>query len=269
MDPSARITELEAELDQAHAKLTESYQMASVGRLMAGVIHEINTPIGSIVSNNEVLTRSLEMVRTKLQESIASGSAPPPRVLEILNTLISLASVDKMACERILSVIRGLKTCARVEEGELRSVDVADLVQGALRLAQSQYKRRVAMETSFADLPEVECYPHLLSQVFLNLIVNGAQAIEGEGRIKVTTRRAGEMAEIEITDTGRGMSSEQKTKVFQRGFTTKAPGEGTGLGLSISHDIVVEKHKGSIEFESELGKGTTFRIRVPFSQTTK
>ncbi|MCC7153024.1 MAG: hypothetical protein IT161_00535 [Bryobacterales bacterium] len=266
MEPAQRIAELETALATAERQLIESYPMASLGRLLAGIVHEINTPIGSIVSNNEVSARSLEMVRAKLRESAETGTPPPPKVLDVLDTLVSLSAVDRMACDRILSVIRGLKTHSRLGESDVRAASLPELIVGALKLACSEYKRRVKVETDFAALPDVECYPSQLSQVLLNLIVNAAQAIEGEGVIRLSTRQAGGMAEIEIADTGRGMTPEQQAKVFQQGFTTKPPGLGTGLGLSISHDIVVNQHKGSIEFESEPGKGTVFRIRVPFTQ---
>lgn len=266
MEQANRIVELEAALAESQRQLVDSYPMVSLGRLVAGIVHEINTPIGSVVSNNEVSSRCLEMIRTKLQESAKAGQPVQPKVLEVVDTLISLASVDRLACERILSVIRGLKTHSRAGEGELRTASLAELVLGAMKLACCEYKRRVTVETTLADLPDLECYPNLLSQVFLNLIVNAAQAIEGEGVIRVTTRQTGDWAEIEIADSGRGMTPQQKEKVFQRGFTTKPPGLGTGLGLSISHDIIVNRHKGTIQFESELGKGTTFWIRVPLRQ---
>lgn len=266
MEPAQRIAELETALAEAQRQLVESYPMATLGRLLAGIVHEINTPIGSIVSNNEVSARSLEMVRTKLRESAETGKAPPAKILELLDTLVSLSAVDRMACDRILGVIRGLKTHSRQGESDLRSASLPELIAGALKLACSEYKRRVKVETDFAALPDVECYPNQLSQVFLNLIVNAAQAIEGEGVIRLSARQASGMAEITIADTGRGMTPEQQAKVFQKGFTTKPPGLGTGLGLSISHDIVVNQHNGRIEFESEPGKGTAFRIRIPFTQ---
>lgn len=260
---------LEIELELARKKIVESYQMASLGRLTAGVIHEINTPIGAIVSNNEVFAKTLEILRAKLQESVNSGQPPAPRVIDLLQNLIALSAVDKMACERILSVVRGLKTFARVDEGELRRVNLADLVQGAWKLAQCEYKRRVTFESHFDSVPEVECYPHELGQVFLNLIVNAAQAMDGEGRIVVSARAEDGSAEVDVADTGRGIPPEAQSRIFQRGFTTKALGVGSGLGLSIAREIVEDHHKGAISFQSEPGKGTTFHLRIPLSQTSK
>jgi two-component system, NtrC family, sensor kinase len=123
------------------------------------------------------------------------------------------------------------------------------------------------VEMDLGGLPEVECFPQMLGQVFLNLLVNAAQAIEGDGTITVRTRLEGPMVHISIADTGRGMTAEQKAKAFQAGYTTKAVGEGTGLGLSIAKEIIEDRHGGTIDFESELGIGTIFHVRIPVRQT--
>jgi two-component system NtrC family sensor kinase len=122
------------------------------------------------------------------------------------------------------------------------------------------------VETDFGEIPPVECHPNMLNQVFLNLLVNAGQAIEGEGKITVCTRHEGDGVHISISDTGHGIRPEDRPKIFAGGFTTKAVGVGTGLGLSISRKIVEEVHGGSIGFESQVGVGTTFHIRVPIQQ---
>jgi two-component system NtrC family sensor kinase len=253
------IDRLRKELDTANEQLLEAHHMASLGRLLASIVHEINTPIGSIFSNNEVILRSLEKLRTVVDD-------PQPPALEkarkILETCQNLASIDKIACERISSVIRGLKTFARTSD-ELRKVDLNDNLRATLKLTQAEFRRRVAVETDFGELPEVECYPHLLNQVFLNILINAGQAIEGEGKITVRTWSEGESVMVSITDTGPGIPSEQIARIFQAGFTTKPAGVGTGLGLSISKQIVEERHGGSLSLESRPGAGTTFFIRIP------
>jgi two-component system NtrC family sensor kinase len=244
----------------------ELHQMASIGRLLAGIVHEINTPLGSVFSNNEVLRRSLEKLDTLLAECDA---AQVEKARGIVCTLKQLAAVDQIACERIRGVIRGLKTFARTDGVEPRKADLNQHLRDTLKLTQAEFRKRVAVETDFAELPEVECYPLMLSQVFLNLLVNAAQAIEAQGTIAVRTRLedAGETVHVSIADSGRGMTPEQKENAFRAGFTTKAVGEGTGLGLSIAKEIIEEKHGGSLSFESELGKGTTFHVRIPVRQT--
>jgi two-component system NtrC family sensor kinase len=242
----------------------ELHQMAAIGRLLAGIVHEINTPIGSIFSNNEVLIRSLAMLAELLED-------PRPEAMEKARRLVAtcsqLASVDRIACERIRSVIRGLKTFARTDGGEPHKVDLNEHLRDTLKLTQAEFRRRIAVETDFGDLPAVECFPQMLNQVFLNLVVNAGQAIEGEGRIMVRTRVENGEAYIAIADTGHGMTLEQQARAFDAGYTTKPVGEGTGMGLAIAKEIVEERHGGTIGVRSEPGAGTTFEIRIPLRQS--
>lgn len=242
----------------------ELHQFAAIGRLLAGIVHEINTPIGSIFSNTEVILRSLETIEPLLAEGSPESMDKARR---IVSTCRSLASVDRIACERIRAVIRGLKTISRVDGAEARKVDLNEHLRDTIKLTQAEFRRRVCVETDFGELPEVECHPQMLNQVFLNLLVNAGQAIEGEGKIAVRTRLEDGCAHVEIADTGRGMTPEQKAKAFEAGYTTKPVGEGTGMGLSISREIIEEKHGGTIDFESAPGRGTTFHIRIPVRQT--
>lgn len=252
---------LRMELDEANRRMADLYKMASLGRLLASVVHEINTPISSILTNNEVVLRSLEKLRSLLAG--ADGGPTAPKVAEIVETIQSLSLVDKIACERISSVIRSLKTFSRVDESDRRAIDLHEILRDALKLSSCEFRRRVEVEMDFGDLPRVECYPHLLNQVFINLLINAGQAIEGEGKVTVRTRLEGDQVHIAIGDTGRGIKAEDRPKIFAPGFTTKPFGVGTGLGLTISRRIVVETHGGSIDFESEEGVGTTFHVRIP------
>jgi signal transduction histidine kinase len=244
--------------------ISELHQFAAVGRLLAGIVHEINTPIGSIFSNTEVILRSLEMIEPLLADGRPEAI---DKARNIVTTCQSLVAVDRIACERIRSVIRGLKSFSRVDGAEPRKVDLNEHLRDTIKLTQAEFRRRVCVETDLGELPEVECFPQMLNQVFLNLLVNAGQAIEGEGKITVRSRFRNDCAEISIADTGRGMSPEQKTKAFQAGYTTKPVGEGTGMGLAICRDIIEQKHGGSISFESEPGRGTTFHIRIPVRHT--
>jgi signal transduction histidine kinase len=244
--------------------VNELHQFAAIGRLLAGIVHEINTPIGSIFSNNEVVARSLE----KIENLLSDGS---PEAIEkagqLIGTCASLVAVDRIACDRIRSVIRGLKSFSRVDGAELRKVDLNEQLRDTLKLTQAEFRKRIRVETDFGELPEVQCFPQMLNQVFLNLLVNAGQAIEGEGKIGVRTRLEEDCVHVSISDTGRGMTPEQKAKAFEAGYTTKPVGEGTGMGLSICREIIEEKHRGTIDFESEAGHGTTFHLRIPVRQT--
>lgn len=264
-EPTAQELQLRSELEAANRRVAELYKMASLGRLLAGVVHEINTPISSILTNNEVISRSLDKLAAML--SAEDLTRPKTAAIDIIDTLRNLASVDRLACERIGSVIRSLRTYSRADESELRKVDVHEILTNAIKLSCCEFRRRIRVETEFCDLNEVECYPHLLSQVFLNLLVNAGQAIEGEGTVRVSTRVDGDHLEVSVSDTGCGIAPEHRSRIFSPGFTTKPLGLGTGLGLSISRKIIVETHGGAIDFDSTPGKGTTFRVRIPLRQT--
>jgi two-component system NtrC family sensor kinase len=254
---------LRATVASLTAQLTEEHKLASIGRLLAGIVHEINSPIGSILSNNQVIIRSLELIGKAMEGGEAAALEKARRIVE---TCQSLVAIDKIACERISEVVRGLKTFARVDSSELRKVNLNEHLQNTLKLTHGEFRRRIHVETDFGDLPPVECHAQMINQVFLNLLVNAGQAIEGEGKVVVRTRREGEGVHISISDTGRGIKPEDRQKIFAGGFTTKAVGIGTGLGLAISKKIVEETHGGSLSFESEIGVGTTFHIRIPIEQ---
>src|SRR3954449_2433921 len=171
----------------------ELHQFAAIGRLLAGIVHEINTPIGSIFSNTEVILRSLEMVEPLLADGRPDAME---RARRIIATCQSLVTVDRIACERIRSVIRGLKCISRVDDAAPRLVNLNEQLRDTLKLTQAEFRRRVTVETDFGELPEVECYPQMLNQVFLNLLVNAGQAIDGEGKITVRTREEDGMVHI-------------------------------------------------------------------------
>jgi signal transduction histidine kinase len=260
------VEELREELDLTQRKLAEAHKMASLGRLSAGIVHEINTPIGSILSNNETIRRSLDALKKLIAAAEAEQKPLPPRASVILDTLANLTDIDKLACERIYAVIRSLKTFARVNESDLRKVDIHEVLLNTLKLSGCVFRRRVEVVTNFAELPEIECYPGLLNQAFLNLVVNAAQAIQGEGTVTVTTHQAGEDVEISIADTGSGIPLDVRKRIFSAGFTTKPIGEGTGLGLALTREIIEDTHGGKIWFDTEPGSGTTFFIRIPIQQ---
>lgn len=260
---SDELERLRGEVEIANRKLAEAHKMASLGRLSAGIVHEINTPIGSIFSNTEVITRSLEKVKALLEQAIQAGTPPSRKAVDVLGIISNLNDVDKLACERISGVVRSLKTLARVSSHELRKTDVNELICHTLKLAKTVFRQRIEFVQETSGVLEAECYPGLLGQVLLNLVVNAAQAIEGEGRVTVRTSEQGEWLRIDVADTGKGIRPEDRAKIFQAGFSTKPIGEGTGIGLALSREIIVDTHGGSIDFESEPGVGTTFHVRIP------
>jgi two-component system NtrC family sensor kinase len=255
------------ELELTLRKLAEAHKMASLGRLSAGIVHEINTPIGSILSNNETIRRSIANLKKLLTTASEQQQPPPPKASAILDTLASLTDIDKLACERIYAVIRSLKTFARVTESDIRTLNIHEILLNTIKLSGCVFRRRINVVTDFSDdVPEIECYPGLLNQVFLNLVVNAAQAIPNDGTITVRTRLEGEDVHISVTDTGTGIPPEVREKVFSAGFSTKAIGEGSGLGLTITREIIEDTHGGKISFETEMGVGTTFHVYIPIRQ---
>jgi len=246
----------------ARREVLEDHKLASIGKLLAGIVHEINTPVGSILSNNEVIIRSLELLR----KSLGSERTDLSQAREIVETCRNLAAVDKIACEQISSIVRGLKVFIRHDSSELREADLGAQVMDTLKLLHGDFRRRILLDIRMDKLPPVECYPQMISQVFLNLLVNAAQAIEGEGKIGIAGNVAGDQVRIAISDTGKGIPPELRHRIFESGFTTKPVGVGTGLGLAISREIVEDVHGGRLDFESEVGTGTTFHICLPIRQ---
>ncbi len=262
-------TELEAvkqKLERAEAALVQSEKMASLGNLVAGVAHEINTPVGSIHANSDLMVRALEKLRKILDNAPElegqDGQDVRGELTRILDALENVGRVNQTACQRIVSIVRSLKSFARLEEPECRRADIHEEIDSALTLVHHELKTRIEVERDYGELPDVDCFPGPLNQVFMNLLVNATQAIEGKGRIRITTRAEGDHVRIAFTDSGSGIRPENVDKVFEPGFTTKVVGDGTGLGLAICYKII-HAHHGDIEVESELGKGATFTITLP------
>jgi signal transduction histidine kinase len=241
----------------------ELERQAELGRLLANVAHEFSVPAGAILANRDTGQRLLGRIEQAVAES-AIG-----RIGELMASLRDLARMDQLAAERIGQLVRSLKVAARAGDSEPRRSNLNDIVESAVQLAKIQFKDRVAVETMLGALPEVECHPHLLSQAILNLVTNAGQAIEGAGKVTVGTEAASDAAHIWVADTGRGIREEDKPKVLKQRFTTKPIGTGTGLGLMMVQQAIIERHGGSISFESEWGRGTTFHIRIPLERKKK
>ncbi len=241
------VKELKATLKQLNdtqLQLINAEKMASLGQLIAGVAHEINTPVASIKSNNEIFTKLI----TKIDNE---------KLSEILK---DINSTDKEAIQRINHLVISLKKFVRLDEAELQNADINKELDLTLDLIRHETKNRITIERHYDEIPNIKCYPNMLNQVFMNILINACQAIEGHGTITITTRYANKNLTIEIADTGIGIKD--IPKIFHAGFTTKGVGVGTGLGLAISAKIIA-KHNGKIEVESEHGKVSKFIITIP------
>lgn len=246
-------------LRQTQSQLVQSEKMAALGMLVAGIAHEINTPVGAIHSMNDTLKGAVRKLRQSL-ESGASGDTP--EASRALGVIDDASRVIDTGTQRVTNIVRRLKSFARLDEAELKTVDLHQGLDDTLALVHHQIKHAIKLTKEYGKLPPVACYPDRLNQVFLNLLVNAQQSIDDKGEITVSTFEKGEKVYIVIRDNGKGIPKEKLEKIFDPGFTTKGVGVGTGLGLSICYKIM-EDHRGEILVDSEEGKGSTFTVVFP------
>ena len=249
------------DLRAAETQLIHSEKMAGLGKLVAGVAHELNNPIGFIYANMAHYRRYIGQLEGIIDNAGVEGEneAKASKAFQVLNRLTDSCT---NGAERIKAIVEGLRSFSRLDEADRKPVDLHEGLDSTLALLEHHLKDRIAIHKDYGDLPQVECYAGQLNQVFMNLITNAADAIEGEGEISIATRLEDDMACVSIADTGSGIVQETLGRIFDPFFTTKDVGKGTGLGLSISYGIV-QNHGGSITVDSEIGKGTTFLVRIP------
>lgn len=252
------------ELKETQAQLVQSEKMASLGSLVAGIAHEINTPIGAVNSMHDTLFRTIDILR----ENIASRHPQELEQLSSLKTAFKVFDdshkVIRSGTERVINIVRRLKSFARLDEAELKTVDVHEGLEDTLVLIHHEIKHNIDVVKKYGDVPPIACFPGQLNQVFLNLFINSKHAIKDKGTISISTSHKDNKVLIKIKDTGSGIPKENLKKIFDPGFTTKGRGVGAGLGLSICYQII-QAHRGEIKVQSELGKGTTFTIILPMN----
>ena len=250
------------ELQRAQVQLVQSEKMAALGNLVSGIAHEINTPVGAIHSMHNTLVRAVEKLKDVLESDFSEDVRANQELQRILKIIEESNRVIENGTKRVTTIVRSLRNFARMDEVEMREVDLHEGLEDSLMLIFHDIKNRIDIVRELGPLPRICCYPSRLNQVFLNILNNAQQAIEGRGTITIRTRLQGECVVVEVADSGAGISEGNLLRIFDPGFTTKGVGVGTGLWLSICYQIV-EEHKGHIEVESQLGKGTTFRISLP------
>ena len=238
-----------SELKATQLQIVQAEKLASLGQLVAGVAHEINTPLGAITSN------------INLFEKIVNSNSSKEEIQELVN---EMAPVTNEAINRIIKMVHSLKNFARLDEAKLKRVDIHEGLDSTLDIISHELKSRVSVIKDYSKLPEISCYPDYLNQVFMNILMNALQSIKDTGTITIRTKQKNNDIIIEIEDTGSGIAKENLENIFEFGFTTKKRGEGTGLGLALAKKIIKE-HKGKIEVSSELNKGTTFSIYLPIN----
>ena len=273
------IKSINTELHSAKSQLLQSEKLASIGQLAAGVAHEINNPVGFIHSNMsslahyhddlfqlldayEVLEKS-ENTEDDLQAIAEMKTRIDMNYLR--NDVKELMAESNDGVVRVKQIVQDLKDFSHVDGADWQWVDIHKGLDSTLNMARNEVKYKADVIKEYGKLPDIECMPSQINQVFMNLIVNAAQAIETRGVIKINSGVDGPRVWVSISDTGKGISDVDVKRIFEPFFTTKAVGKGTGLGLSLSYGIV-EKHSGKIEVESEPGKGTVFTVYLPIKQ---
>ncbi|RMF70255.1 MAG: hypothetical protein D6743_00560, partial [Calditrichaeota bacterium] len=247
------------ELKETQTELVQAEKMASLGRLAAGVAHEINTPLGALKSNLDVIRISLEKLKKICS---TTGEARTHRFDEVMSTAERLHEVNTKAIERIAKIVKSLKGFSWLDRSEVQLIDIHEGLEDTLALVQHRLREGIRVHKEYGRLPRIKSNASQLNQVFMNLIVNAIDAIEGPGEIFIRTFAQNEHVVVEIQDTGAGIPQEHLQKIFEPGFTTKGVRVGTGLGLAIVYKIM-EALSGRVEVESQPGQGATFRIILP------
>lgn len=277
-------------LKEMQFQLIQKEKLSAIGELAAGIAHEINNPLGYISSNHETLDKFLKSLKNILTQyrnlineinnnSLYDGLVNSINKIkeneELLNIDFILEDIDELmsdsrdGIEKVSKIVKSLRNFARADnEIEGNYYCINDIIEETLLVIKNEWKYSINIEKKYDDIPDIFCNRGQIEQVILNLIINSIQAIkehniDEKGTISITTYYDNEFIYASVEDDGPGMKKELFNKIFNPFFTTKDVGKGTGLGLSISHDIIVNKHKGSIDVKSEIGKGTTFTIKLP------
>lgn len=266
------LPELQHRVAVLTAQLLQSEKLASIGQLAAGVAHEINNPIGYIASNMQVLAEYSTNLIALVNELASMLPEQSRKALfakydfdYLKDDVPTLVKESEEGLTRVVGIISDLKDFSHIEEAEFTLADIHQGLQSTLNIVNNEIKYKAEVVKEFGTLPEIECLPAQLNQVFMNLLVNAAHAIDEKGIITITTGFADDWVWISVKDTGKGIAPEQRTQIFEPFFTTKPKGQGTGLGLSLSQSIV-DRHGGRIELESQVGKGSCFSVWLPVRQ---
>lgn len=269
-----KLSELNRKLEEAQHQLLQSEKMAAIGQLAAGVAHEINNPIGYVSSNISTLEDYINnilrvlSIYEKYEPIIANNSDFSRSLGEVKKTvdldylredLVDLLQESKEGLVRVKNIVQSLKDFSHVDESEWQYADLHQGLDSTLNVVNNEIKYKADVVKNYGNIPRVRCIPSQINQVFMNLLVNAAQAIEDRGTVFITTGLEAGGVWVDIEDTGSGIPEDKINRIFEPFFTTKPVGKGTGLGLSLSYNII-QKHRGRLSVKSETGKGTKFRV---------
>lgn len=268
LDASAQQEELErkvraAEQAKKDLELVLSEKMGALGQLVAGVTHEVNTPLGAICSTSKTLGLALARLNEALDRNYPGARKNNHDISKALETIAQASSVITSGGDRVAKIVARLGTFARLDEADFKPIDIHQGIDDVLALLAHQITETVQITKDYGELPQIPCYPRQLNQVFMNLLLNARQAIDGQGTIGIRTSRVGDQVQIVFRDSGRGIPADKLNQIFDPGYTTRGVGVGAGLGLSICYRIVVDKHNGELRVDSEEGKGTCVTVVLP------
>jgi signal transduction histidine kinase len=272
---NSELLQEKAKLERLQAQIIHSEKMASLGQLAAGIAHELNNPVGFIYGNMDVLSECVGGLTELLDyydkaESLEPVAAGAARIKERIDYAATMEDLDLIirdcrdGAQRIRDIVQNLRTFSRLDEAEFKDSDVHEGIDSTIRLLSRYYSSdNITLIREYGELPPVDAFSGQLNQVWMNLLVNAAQAVsETGGEVRISTRAGAESVVVAIADTGYGIPPENLNRIFEPFYTTKPVGEGTGLGLSISFGIV-ERHGGTIAVDTRFGEGTTFTVTLP------
>jgi PAS domain S-box-containing protein len=252
------ITERKAEEERIQAA-----KMRSLRQLVAGLVHEMNNPTGTISSSNDTSSRAVNRIRSIIAEDCPRTVKENKQLANALDVLAKMNRVNQNAAGGIAKTVTKLQRFVRLDEAEWQLADIHEGIDSVVDLMESEFSDRVRLIRNYGEIPRLYCSPSDINQVIMSLLKNSLESIEGEGEISVRTFTQEEYVNIAISDTGQGISAEYMDRIFDPGFTTKGNEVGVGLGLPICHKIIVDEHRGRIDVSSQPGIGTTFTIRLP------
>lgn len=281
-DLENRVQEKVTELKSAQGQLLQSEKLASIGQLAAGVAHEINNPVGYISSNVGTLKNYIENLFRVLDayeqlEQLVGASSNLDNIIAVKKEveidylkqdIAELIAESQEGITRVKQIVQDLKDFSHVDEAEWQWVDIHKGIDSTLNVAHNETKYKAEVIKEYGDIPRIQCMPSQINQVFMNLVVNAAHAIEERGVITIRSGHTEETVWVSVSDNGKGIPEDVQKRIFEPFFTTKPVGKGTGLGLSLSYGII-EKHNGVITVESEPGVGTTFKVELPINHEDK
>ncbi len=248
------------ELRQAQTRLVQAEKMASLGQLVAGIAHELNSPVGALSSAADATLRGVE----KLEAGAAADSAAAtPALARTLRSMRNSGAVLVEAAARISEVVKGLESFVRLDGSAIQQSDLHQMLEGTLALLRHETRDRIEVVRAYGELPQVQCRPDQLNQVLMNVLRNAIGAIDGRGTIRISSSADEANVQLRIADSGVGIPADQLQRIFEPGYTTKHGVQvGTGLGLSICYNVMLD-HEGSIEVASEEGRGAEVTLTLP------